>query len=556
MLAATTATWTQAAQGEISPVVAAFMTHAAFAVFEEIEQRLKTTCDNPNPEALRNKILQFPLKLKPRKIKQEHASSSVIKLFDALQQSLQLLVELKGDGLARQCEKTPSNNQLPSMVHLLKASGPASTDKECLTSMLQNIGQHVQTSCRCSRIVRVGTPMLAEVGYYLTHDGNDCNGLRCSYGLRLLLEAYQGYLFASRSPCAPSGCRLKALRFVQEAMPSITAVLGDSTMPCRCHDTLAYHLENLHTDLNAYLHTKGFDFYFQSPWVSGSHTLEVLEALFHYGLRLFSYRGYVGAVVHVYNALKQFTDLEPIPLLENICNTFSDIIFPAGRPCRNFKNCYVRYMGGRLRFGHRGSNHQSGCHSMAIPAHTAKATAGIALRMEVNDPRFSYWKTSFLHYIKTRDYRLDEAAWSRVSNLNSKNSCQKYNREHSCWQQGHSEDDFSSYSPQYRLQSLQDAVLTEFNGPFPVAKVNLYAIYLACVRTISLISDKSHGEDTRPGQKCLCFTDTILSAVDRCTDGDHIIQLLGYQDLAKICQDAMIEVLGRITVEEVLWQGI
>lgn len=72
--------------------------------------------------------------------------------------------------------------------------------------------------------------MLTEVGTFLAHDRSECDILRCSYGLGLLLESYKSYLSPWGSACALSDSRLKVLRFVQEAMSSVSAVLDDSTM--------------------------------------------------------------------------------------------------------------------------------------------------------------------------------------------------------------------------------------------------------------------------------------------------------------------------------------
>jgi hypothetical protein len=63
--------------------------------------------------------------------------------------------------------------------------------------------------------------------------------------LHVFLESDKSYLFAVHLPSACSGCRLQALRLAQEAAPCIQSVLNDSTMPCRCPNTLAFHLENV-----------------------------------------------------------------------------------------------------------------------------------------------------------------------------------------------------------------------------------------------------------------------------------------------------------------------
>lgn len=477
----------------------------------------------------------------------------MIALTNALQLHLKLLLDFKADCVARRCDQRTSGRNLPSLVRLCLHETPesASTDGECLTSILENIGHHLQTSYRCSRIVRSGTPMLTDVGTFLGHDKSECNMLRCSYGLGLLLESYKSYLSPLGSACALSDSRLKVLRFAQEAMSSISAVLDDSTMPCRCQDTLAYHLQDFHSDLQAYLQTRGFDLYFQSPWVSGSHLHEILHALSYYGLRLLSYRNYFGAIVHVYNAMRQHTQCEPIPILENIINTFGHLLFPGGRPNRNFRNSYIRYMGGRLRLSH--NRLRSGCHSLAIPSHRAKATAGFGAG---EDCRSAHQKTSFSCRIRSNGYHLHRAEWDEVGKIDWRKDGSSPLKPRKCLHGGVPGYDLASCDTRYRLQHLEQAISVDFEGDFPIAKINFCQIYLAIVRVVSLISDEFHGEKARAGSRCLCFADEVLSAADRYRDSQDDGIPFEYRKEVRICQNAIIEGLGPMNVEEALWKGV
>ena len=539
-------------------MVSALLANAVFAAFEELEQRLKSCCILLDAETLRKKLQRTEPDLKGPSADGDTVEAPLIVFTERLCRISNQLRKMKANSQTNKSGAITHVPRLALKTVLSCATKAIPTDSETLSVMLQSIGHHIQCTCQCARIIRTSTPVLAEVGYFLTHDQVASNDLRCSYGLRLLLEAHGSLLRTSKTATQPLNCRLTALKFAQEAMTSIRAVLDDSTMPCRCHGTLAYHLENLHGDLQAYLQTKGFDIYLQSPWVAGAHILDILEALFYYGLRLFSYRHYAGAVVHVYNVLTSLTGMTPIPLLESVCCTLGDIIFPGGRPSRNFKNCYLRYMGGRLRFNGQRSSHRSGCHSMAIPAHTAKATAGFGSRGEVKDPRFDCHKVSFFHSIKAKNYQLDDAAWKYAHNVgNSQNQPCSSTRKawRPCSHQAQSEDKYSHWSPQDRFGCLRRAVLSEFQGLFPVARIDLCKVYLALVHTVDLISDRFHGDGARPGQKCLCFTDAILSAADRCGNGEHPIQSSVCEGLVEICQVAMTEILRPCKPEEFLWRN-
>ena len=428
--------------------------------------------------------------------------------------------------------------------------------------MLEDIGQHIVHGRRIT-VVLNGSPLYADIGYLFSHRKDNIHDLRCCYGLNALLRAYKGYLFAPQcAPVTPSSCRLAALRFAQEITKSIVPVLDDASMPCRCCQTLAFHLENFKIDLQVFTSELLFNLYFQNPWVCGSHILEMLETAFYYGLRLFSYRHFVGSVLHVYNILRELTGFQEIPLLEHLCTTFNEILFPGGRATKSFRFCCMRYMGGRLRFtDHNKADHKSGCHKFEVPANSAKATTGFGLRKEANDSRFEYRKISLLHHIKDRGYHVDEASWDRVRDVNDINedgikSANKAKKRRSC-HHAHSSSQCSPFSTssQHQLRQLQKALLTEFTGPFPIAKINFFEIYISCVRIVSMISDRAHGDEDK-GSRCLCFLETMVTAADRCRENEHRLQPFGNRELVECCKEAMLSVLGGREVEEFLWRGV
>lgn len=551
LLLATKEIWEQAGKGDTPLVVAALITNVAFARFEGVEQQLKLLCDGSDPGVLRTKLMRMQDSSIGSKALEFGLGCPATKSIEELQQSWHLLLHLKDSVRAKRLE---SETCTPKPSNILLRIGPnsAEADEKCLDMILHNIKQHVQAKCVPTDIIRVGTPLYAEVGYFLTHEENDANGLRCTFGLRMLLEAYKSFMVARQGVIAPPSCRLQALKLAQEALPSVSTALGDSSMPCRCDQTLAFHLQNLELDLKAFLQEKCFDLYFQSPWVSGSHVLEIHETLFYYGLRLFSYRHYVGSVVHAYHVLREFTGFRSIPLLEQLRNTFNDVLFPGGRPSRNFKACCVRYMGGRLKFKPDASDHKSGSHHMAVPAHSAKATAGFGLRKEANDMRFAYCKISLFYHIKEKGYHVNESLWNHSHALADPYAFGKDHKRQTC-AHNHRRQETTSNSCPHQLLRLQKAVLTEFTGPFPIARVNFFQVYMSCAQIVSIISDKTHDGEDR-GRRCLCFLDVMLQAADRYKTNEHKLQSFGCKELVNTCKEAMSAVLGERSVDDFLWK--
>lgn len=408
--------------------------------------------------------------------------------------------------------------------------------------------------------MRIETLVYFEVDYFLTHDERDSdnNELRSSFELQLLLESYKSYLFAADSAYIAFNCCLQTLRFAQKANTSIIVVLDDSTMSCKCFNILTFHLKNLHKNFTIFLKVRVFDFYFQSLWVFESHILKMIKTLFYYDLRLFNYRNYVDVLLHAYNVLRQFIEFSSISLLKTLCNKLADIAFFDERSTRNFKSCYVRFIDDRLRFNSHTSDHKD-CHSMIISSHVVKVTVEFELRKNAHDLRFDYRKISLFHHIKERDYHLDNVTWDRVYNLNNTTSeseaChKKATKTRSCSHHSHVSNDLTFCSFIRRLQALRTALLADFIDSVSIAELNLLEIYLACVRIISLISDRYHDDKARLGQNCLCFVDALLAAADRCKDGEWRGQVFGCRELVEICRE-VIGGLGGREVEEFLWKG-
>ena len=230
LLVRTNQVWEQAALGNSSIVVAAFMSNVHLTVFETIDQDLKLLCDGVNPELLRTKVLQSVDNEYTSEVNEAPTSVTLEqRLLDCLQLPYQALLRSKKEYFKEAPEVQPKSSQ----ITVKKGPGSAKMDSECFATLLMNIRRHLQTQERPTSIVLAGTPLFAEVGYYLTHEDVDLDSLRCTFGLDLLLQVYKSYLLAPDRPHAPAECRLQALKFAQEVVSCVVSVLNDPTMPCR-----------------------------------------------------------------------------------------------------------------------------------------------------------------------------------------------------------------------------------------------------------------------------------------------------------------------------------
>ncbi|KAK3625765.1 hypothetical protein LTR22_023419 [Elasticomyces elasticus] len=551
LLQATKTALEQAAHGEVSLLVASLTSSVAMEEFSNIDIRLGLICDLANPEATRHRIEHAY-----RCLADGPSSNEPPVWVQAMLQSWTILQDLKLEGPVAAADAA-SKPDAHSYVLLRKGADSRAIDDNCMNVLLHAIIQHLKSESFIKNSFHSSCQAVLEIRSFFV--GGSSHALRSSFGLWLLLDSCKTYFFATQDKIAASSCRLQALQFTQRALPSITAVLEDSTMPCRCPDTLALRLECVQTEMEAFVHAKCFDLYFQSPWVCGGHILTMVEALFYYGLRLFSYRNYVGSVLHMYNLLRQLSSLEEIPILEHICQAFEQTFFPGGRPNRHFRACYTRYRGGRLHFDSHSSTHKNGCHSVQVPVHTARATSGMGKRAEMKDCRLDYRRVSVLMEIKHKDYRLDTATWDRLLSRHEAHHEQSSNspkRAGTC--SHHRQPSQGSCLPDYgtRLLSLGEAVRADFEGPMPVAKLNLFKIYLACVRITEVISNGTHDEPERNGKYCLCYLDALLLAADRCTASGRVLRPLGHRDLATTCKKAIRDEFENAKPEEFMWEGL
>ena len=556
--------WEKAGTGESSTLVAALVTNTVLANVEDIESRLKVSTLASDPTTLLAIFGKLAAIIGCPIGEDSSPGSFAQELLESLQLRWQQLLDVRDRGpsfLLPPSLGESTNRQTTDLI-LRRGMDTSEADDICFMTLLLNLVDHSNASYLSNSVLRFGTPLYAEVAYYVFNkkpDHNDC-GLYTSYAIRVFLQSYKSYCF-TMGPARAVDNRVQALQFAQEGLKSIEAVLNHATMPCRCEGTLAYHLEKTRHEFGEYITVNKFDFLFQSPWVCGSHMLEMANALFCHGLRLLTYRNYVGSIVHAYNMLRKVNKFDSIPLLESLCDAFGDSLFPGGRPDRNFVICYHMFMGGRIRFDVHApgrKSHKSGCHFITIPTQTARATAGFGDCEKASELRLSCRKLSSFYHIREKKFHLDAATWDQVHKKcdNRKEDTPKGKKSRPCSHHGHpKENPFSSCRPQERFESLHQAMLTEFTGSFPIAKINLMKVYLACLQVVSKITDGHHGEK-ESGKHCTCFIDQLLADGDRCRGYGNKCQPSGSKHLIRTCQRAMVEILGGEKVEEFVWEGI
>ncbi|KAL8672737.1 MAG: hypothetical protein Q9168_002827, partial [Polycauliona sp. 1 TL-2023] len=558
------AAWRKAAHGSSQLVTATVLTNVAYTQLGDVEHHLATSGSIGTSADLFESYIKlrdsFDLVTSTDATPVCSALDAISDLNECWRTMTSLRSEAARNGFSARALQ-------PTSVRLRHGPDTAGLDAQCRSVLLHNVVQCTQGSFLQNSFIRHGSPVVAEVDSFMAGEQTPSNCLHCASGLSLLMSSYKAYAFALPAGQCASSCRIHALRCAQGAVAQIGAVLDDPTMPCRCNGTLAFHLAKLKRDLEEYLRTKMFDLFFQSPWLCGGHVLEMLHALRYYGLRLAAYKSYMGSVMHMYNVLRKIHNFPPVPVLEAICEHLGDLFFPGGRPDnKTFKSCYIRHLGGRLRF-HSQARHQTGCHELAIPVHTAKATAGFVTEGAApRDPRFDCGRLSLIYRLKERNYRLDDATLAAIksqahlsdvcrddvevfvtSNGRNGKTSRASGHVSDSGERDPIRDDQANISGKGVVgvsQGLRERLDAELASAFPIAGLNFFPLYLDCVRIVDRISNAYHSADSKPRQYCLCFAEILVAAADGCRQGKGWRVRKEIRELVDVCGQALKEELG------------
>ena len=146
------------------------------------------------------------------------------------------------------------------------------------SAMIENVVHWVSSEIVPLNVIMRSTPVYSYVAEDLiTQKKNNKDSWAAVLGLHLLTQSYRAYLRFLKQPKLVPKSRITALKLVQQVNSQVSTLLEDKVcFPCRCFQTLGWHLQNMSGDLGLYAKHNCWDLMFQTPWVAGSHVLEVL----------------------------------------------------------------------------------------------------------------------------------------------------------------------------------------------------------------------------------------------------------------------------------------
>lgn len=106
-------------------------------------------------------------------------------------------------------------------------------------------------------------------------------------------------------------------------------------------------------------------------------------------------------------------------------------------------------------------------------------------------------------------------------------------------------------------ERLQAAVLQEFrSSEVPVARINYFAVYRACLETMHAISDANHEKD--PGYICKCTPESCLYECSvelkrRLVRSGKRVSMTDKKPACDSCCEHLLKVFGGRQTSEFLW---
>lgn len=350
--------------------------------------------------------------------------------------------------------------------------------------------------------------------------------------MEMLLSSYKAYLWPN-GQLNKSNCRISTLHFAREVQKSISAAIT-------CLESIHNHeylfsefektiLKERYAGLQVYTSEQRFGLYYQAPWTSGCHMVEILHLAICEGLHLCCGSGYVCALLHLYNALRQLDpQMARIKLLDQLCQVFSDALFLGTLPTENFSSHFRRAMGGLLNpKSNAGSNGR-----ISKPA-TSTSTRRVAPA-----------KVSMFYDLHNSCYQTTSDFWVQVY-------IDKNIRRPTKSQYRVAVDQVHSAPFNVPLDKIKAAVLPEFNGDLPVARINYFSIYIFCTQLIEEVGTAING----PAGSAVGFelVDILLEEIVEHLRDDPKRHLLPYFRPLKLAKGVFSKLDGSMSLSQHLW---
>lgn len=95
------------------------------------------------------------------------------------------------------------------------------------------------------------------------------------------------------------------------------------------------------------------------------------------------------------------------------------------------------------------------------------------------------------------------------------------------------------------VELIEEQILEDFQGDFPVATINYFKIYEICVDILAEINKVQHAETSRdPYSICSCISERLLSGTDEYVDNPYVIKTFPHRSLLENCKECVLKIAG------------
>lgn len=101
------------------------------------------------------------------------------------------------------------------------------------------------------------------------------------------------------------------------------------------------------------------------------------------------------------------------------------------------------------------------------------------------------------------------------------------------------------------VELIQEQILEDFQGDFPVATINYFKIYEICVDILAEINKVEHAETSRdPYSICSCISDRLLSGTDEYVDNPYLVKTFRHRALLENCKECVLKIAGHTPLSD------
>ncbi|KAJ0331501.1 hypothetical protein COL922a_011819 [Colletotrichum nupharicola] len=297
--------------------------------------------------------------------------------------------------------------------------------------------------------------------------------------------------------------------------------------------------------LTAYISEEKFDTYHTSPWTAGSEMLEMLNVAFDYGFRINSNWAVISATLHLYNAMRRsIADTPRIPIFEELSQTLLSSVFGGNLPERNFCSIFRRIV------------YDSRVEKTDVPRGKGKA-----YRLEAGLLQLPCWMDIQCRLLDRHDWNYNDSIPFQGDVLGI--PCPPATREKAFHQ---ITDVRAKLTLSEYLEKVKDMVSLDIEGPQPIARINLFAVFTLCSKFLGKLG--SLGKPRIPKDVWSsfaraqlrndlvvgrCDAEFLMEAIDECPDTRQGRRILEKLWLTRNAIQAFKEIDPETTFSQYMW---